>query len=71
MIELRPYQIVITIRSQNPVEDLFSFQQALMSILQTVDPVQLTSPDAPLFFYVELLKSILPDDQQQRRLLVE
>jgi hypothetical protein len=70
MIELRPSEILITIQSQNPVEDLFSIQQSLMTVLQTIDPTQLTNPDAPLFFYVELLKSVLPNDHQQRKLLV-
>jgi hypothetical protein len=69
MVNIRPTEIIVRIPTPNPVEDLFSFQNALLAMIQHVDPLQLESSQAPLYFYMELLRNFLPDANQWQMLL--
>jgi len=69
MVHIRPTEIIVTISTRNPVEDLFCFQNALMAMIQHVDPVQLGGSQDPLYFYVELLRNFLPDERQWKTFL--
>jgi hypothetical protein len=69
MVHFHPNEIVVVIKTQNPVEDLISMQHALLAMIQHVDPVQLGGPQTPLYYYVELLRNLQPDQRQMMTLL--
>lgn len=64
MVDIKPYQIVIKIQTNNPVEDYFSMQDALLRILQNIDINGLDSA-MPIYYYVELLRNFTISDNNQ------
>ncbi len=69
MVLIKDEQIVITIDSKTPIEDLYEMQQAMMAILETAQFDKIEDKQLSIFYYTKILKNLLPNLRQQETAL--